>query len=501
MGARYSCLALLGGSILVVGCGNSAGGASQAAAGATARSGQGGGTEKATLGGTSVVQGGGTGPHASGSTAAPSSAIGGSSVSAGGRSDPGSASTVIGGRAASGGTSAVTSSAGQAGMVGAHCAPNEPYSFTEAGKHEKSCYVDPVVFQIPNPSAVFSVRDFALPNPMVANVPYAISEVVKGYGPLSLELWGTDSECGKGKELLWWAPMMSGIVCAEFIPTAAHSHVLAVLRQLKDADFLHYHQELGLCPAGTCPAGACGNGLAPGKALSAPLGGYATGSGMSNYRTSDASIPGGGQLTLVSPSGRSALTVGEVRALSHGVFRMASTDPAFGDAWYCLGEGSTMTQLDEKNATISFKNITRLADCSKKTGSNTAMLEIAEYRATVTSTLAELVGTDLNSNQRCVTQLCRFSVSAAPKFTWLGLRTAQDLGTNSAPTRVNADVVEAEWLVQESDDAPFRMACATTGNVLYDPEATTKVTLSNVSSFVSCPGEAIANNTLEIALQ
>lgn len=491
MGVDHSFIAVLGGALLALGCGKESGNAGQ-----TDRGNAGG----ASTSGTNVVQGGAKPTQASGSSTTRSTRSDNSSGGMTGFATSRTSALLVGGNTAFGG-SASTNSVAQAGAIGAHCATNGAYTWVESNQHQKSCYIAPETFEIPNPSAVFGVRDIALVTPMVANVPYAISEALQGHGPLSLELWGTDAECGKGKELLWWAPMQSGIVCAEFTPSADHSHVLAVLRQLRDADFFHYHAELGLCPQGTCPAGANGYGRTAGTALSAPLGGYEPGAGMSNYRTSDASLLGGGQLTLVSASGGSALKVGEVRALTHGVFRLPAMDPEFGDAWYCLGEGSSMTQIDEKNANLSFKHITRLADCAKKSASNTAYLSITDNRATVASSLADLASTDLGANQRCVTNRCRFSVTAAPKFAWLGLETTDDLGTYSAPTRVTADIVEAQWLVQESDDAPFRMACATTGTVYYDPDATTEVTLSNLSEFVACPGEPIANDSLEISLQ
>ena len=424
-----------------------------------------------------------------------------------------------GGLTASGGGSGGASATGGGGSPGvggggaidgglpasAACTPGVgtgPLSDTEL-----DCTNDGTTFGIPNGAAV-SGTIYVLPSPLVAGANNALSFVLSGWGPFNFELWGTNtpSPC-MAEELLWWGPFGAGTQCAQFKPSKAYTNVLFIQRQMYTSHNYSFAMPSSmLCPGGTCPAGTTGTGKTSDAPITAPLGDYE----LSRYDR----VALGWDMTL-GRTGRMTVSwlgdvkpAGQAQPLSAGVFRLPATD-SYGDTWYCIGAGSTLTQINDtgpigslKSVQVSLRNITRLGDCGTTPGSGSlsAAMDYAPNSsnlfADISGSISSWTGTGLTANQYCSGPFCNFRFRGSSQSHFLHLTTTADnLGVN---TTAPIPVTEATWLVQASTTEPFSMACSTEGTLNLDNNGPSTLQLAKVTGPLPCPGTAIPNNSLDL---
>lgn len=479
--------------------------------GAGGRPGASGGAGMAQQGGAASGMGA-TGGNVSGGGNAhagfrASAGLGGSPTgAAGGRAGMTGGSAVGGANASSAGIGAAAggnASAGAAGSAGApnsamHCTPGEPKA-TYPSADVVPCYGDYYTHHLPNPYDI-NLRDFHLATPAAAGEPFAFSTRTMGSGPFEIEVWGANEECGAAEELLWTGPMVTGIQCGEFTPTKTYTHLLYVYRQMyNQSSYAFSMPELALCPSGSCPGGASGEGREPGQALP----GVAL-----VYAVTDYGQPNAFELRLGTYGNLVAFTDGAKAAsgkptrISQGLFRMHEDDP-FGDAWYCIGEGSTITATaesatfaDDATMAVSLKNITRIPACDTLTGSGTATISLAESSDTpdsIVSSFSAISGSDFSVNRRdCIGTDCSFDFDPPASLLTrrhLFLKAAASVGTFFEPTAVPTPVTDAIFFVQ-SDTGVLTIACASSGTITYDPNTMTSIELDAMPA-LSCPGEPI----------
>jgi hypothetical protein len=372
---------------------------------------------------------------------------------------------------------------------------------------ELDCTNDGTTFGVPNGAAVTG-KVYVLPSPLVAGANNALSFVLTGAGPFNFELWGTNtpSPC-KGEELLWWGPFGAGTQCAQFKPSRAYTHVLFVYRQIYSSNSYSFGTPSSmLCPGGTCPAGTTGTGKTSDAPITAPLGNYE----LSRYDR----VALGWDMTL-SRTGRMTVSwlgdikpAGQAQPLSAGVFRLPATDP-YGDTWYCIGAGSTLTQINEtgsigslKSVQVSLRNITRLGDCGTTPGSGSLSVAMdyapqsSNLFADISGTISSWTGTAFTANQYCSGPFCNFRFRGSSQSHFLHLTaTADNLGVS---TTAPVPVTEATWLVQPSTTEPFSMACSTEGTLNLNNNGPSTLQLAKVSGPIACPGTPITNNSLDL---
>lgn len=427
---------------------------------------------------------------------------GGTSPDAGGSAG---GSTGNGGSTASGGTGGMQGTGGSGGSAPrAHCSPGTSYEYPYAGSPAlaTNCYLAGNDIGIPNDSFLF-IDDIALSEPLRAGESSSFSvEMTHTGSEGTLELWGADERCGQVSELLYWGPLESNVLCATFTPTAAHSHLVMVMRPFDGGNFSAEVGTMTVCGVGsTCPSGSNGSGLSPGVTLAPPLGNYSGGAG---------SIAGGGGWVFdVGTGGRMVLFVGSPSAdlgvprdVTHGFFRMPSAD-AFGDAWYCAGTGSTMTRFDlGEGFDVSLQNITRLS-CLPSGTDTVSVTAQADYSAVITSSFPELAGAATVGDTNCNGLSCafRYYQASTSLYSFVELTTLDDVGTSFNPTRVNAAVSGARWITAASNAPPVKLACGNGGTVLFDPDATTTVSVDGMSAFAACPGAPVTKNTLSFHVE
>lgn len=351
------------------------------------------------------------------------------------------------------------------------------------------CYGDPLAFGLPNGLGA-QVSDFTLEVPAVAGEPYAVSVRHDGVGPFNVEIWGTNEKCGRAEELLWWGPHVDGTQCAEFTPTRAYSHFLYVYRRLTDENYGFSLAEVTLCASGSCPAGADGEGLRPGRPISGSPLHYeitATNSLRNGY---DWEIGGYGRMVLFREG--SEQPVGTPTPIARGFLRMPKDDP-FGDAWYCVGEGSTLTETQEDGPfDVVLKGLTRLPSCEGRARTETASIVISNFMADITSSLGDFAGTGITPTENsCLGTYCAFLLRNIPVHRWLYVTPAASVGNYLEPIATPTDIVEATLFFQVDPAEPVRIACGTTGTISYDPGATTSLELPELSDYFACPGEPI----------
>ena len=102
-----------------------------------------------------------------------------------------------------------------------------------------------------------SVISYQLPQPMKAGQPYVFSlNHSNSNFTGDLQLWGTDSSCGPGLEMLWTEPVTSKIFCVTMHPTADHSYILFVTHHTGKGDASSAASNTTgqtACPTATCP--------------------------------------------------------------------------------------------------------------------------------------------------------------------------------------------------------------------------------------------------------
>jgi hypothetical protein len=305
--------------------------------------------------------------------------------------------------------------------------------------------------------------------------------------------------CAPMTELLWWSWVEDRRVCATFTPSQDTTRLSLLIRQQTPlrAQFSLGMRDVSICPMGSCPGEQAGHGLAPGVTLQPPDQLYAT----LNPHLGFYYALGGyeeGFFVLRYEDGQAGLTE-EPRSLRQGVLRTGPYD-RYGDAVYCAGAGSTLTDhREDREIEVRLEGLTRVA-CDGG-GSGTATISIAHASsgdrgtAQVTTSLTSYAASDVPLAGACRGERCHFHFVVNGGMTTqngshLQLVADGDLGTYLSPTGVQRNVVSATWVRMPLDGEP-EAACASGGQITYDPEGTTTLTLSGLDAPSSCPGEAV----------
>jgi hypothetical protein len=198
-----------------------------------------------------------------------------------------------------------------------------------------------------------------------------------------------------------------------------------------------------------------------------------------------------------------------------GGFSRGAAKPAgdrFGDAWYCVGAGSKYTQRDAqgsspKRVELGLRNLTRLPSCSGHLGSTrvSANIKGGLGRTTVTSSDAALAGTAFTSFDRsCGGTACQFSFddAAAMRHGLLDVQVASAFSGTFGAGPESRSIASATWFATaDATSNGVGMRCASTGMVEYDPSNGAQVELTDAGPFVSCPGQAVTEDSLDFVLK
>jgi hypothetical protein len=479
--------------------GDDGGSAGQAASG-------GGGQSGASSGGGG---GSGSGATSGGGGAGASSGGGGSAATSGGtNASGGSGGTGAGG---SGGDALADQ---DACTEATHHIPSFFFRYDEA-LILTNCGVEPTNHRalesgVSNVDSTRGADELILVAPILAGTQAAISvatETTPTDG--TIELWGGAGEmCGPMTELLWWNHVEDRRVCATFTPSQDVTRLSLLIRQQTPlrARFSGGMRDVSICPTGSCPGEQAGFGLAPGVTLQAPDQLYAT---LSPHLGFYYALGGyeEGLFVLRYEDGQSQLTE-EPRLLKQGALRTGPFD-RYGDAVYCAGEGSTLTDYrEDREIAVRLQNLTRLA--CEGGGSGTATVSIAHTSsgdrgtAQVTTSLPGYAASDVPLAGECRKDRCHFHFvfdggMTIQQGTHLQLVADGDLGTYLSPTGMARNILSATW-VHMPLDGDVEAACASGGQIDYDPEGTTTITLSGLDDPSSCPGEPVTPSETEIWL-
>lgn len=265
--------------------------------------------------------------------------------------------------------------------------------------------------------------------------------------------------------------------------------------------------ELAFCPAGSCPAGAEGQGLEPSSPVTpAPLV-YVNATVGQDQRSFDLGLDVYGHAVLMLDSSKQAK--GTPNEIKQGVVRLGPDDP-FGDAWYCVGKGSTVVEVvndpgafEYVTHQVSLKNLTRLPACASKVGTGTASLEITAEGTTITSSFGDLGLTNpYAQEQSCVGTNCKFLIaeteSGDPKR-WLFVTPAKSVGNYFEPTNTATDIATSILFNRLSPSLPIEISCSQSGSLTYNPAGTTSISLESMSQYFACPGEPVALDQLDFS--
>jgi hypothetical protein len=456
-------------------------------------------------------------------TDAPISAAGGSSGASAGGSIGSGGRTGSGGSAGSGGSTladaAIRDSQADGGTdalaadgatASAHCTPGTtgiaPWTFYSWDSCAPPTYPEAEQRGFPNGHNL-NLQSFAWPSAMIPGIRNAFSLAISGNGPIDIELWGNHSLCGNAEELLWWTPLASGTLCAEFTPSQAFTHATIVYRQIHNGNYAFGPSAVTMCPGGSCPGGTVGEGKQPGTKLVAPIG---------NYEQMSADWFAGGAWELVF-GGQGRIISGwlgnynqmdKPQALGPGVVRMPGSD-RFGDAWYCIGDGSfVVPRIDgsgfHRAFEVSLRGLTRLGACAGASGTGSLSASIANNEAALTTSITAWQASKLQADlDSCTGQRCSFRLVGDPQLYAIITQNSGDTGSYYSPTHATVPVSEATCLFQPSRTAPFQLACATSGSLYYDPgtTGTSTFTLSNLGNPVSCPGAPVDDDQLDFTVE
>jgi hypothetical protein len=340
------------------------------------------------------------------------------------------------------------------------------------------------------------LQDLLLTAPLVPGQPYAITlsppnNWMKG----QIEIWGSDDACSVD-ELLWYGDMDGRAQCVELMPTRPHARLQFVSRRLTPGgSFLAGSGPVVLCPGGSCPAGSDGHPLAPGVTLEPPIGAYALECTGAEVRGRSCETGVLGQLLLIDEPGASDPMY---RYFASGVFRLPPNDP-YGDAWYCIGGGSRLLEADDHSRQdIHLAGISKLPPCQGGTGTASFDWVRSASTVSVTSDVTELAGTDLRRKSRCFLNRCRFSFYDSVARSVTHLFVTLDGNVVDASGSVDLQVLEAAWFTVPATGSPVRRACSTSGVLHYDYGASSSLELDAIGDFMSCPGEPVAETTLDL---
>jgi hypothetical protein len=386
-----------------------------------------------------------------------------------------------------------------------HASMCNPVTQTLTYEQAERCTNDPFLeSRVPN-LVNAAVTRFELARALTPNVRAAV--VVNIELPdarMAVELWGAKAECGAVEELLWTSKSTGKTLCAEFVPSQAFTRLVAVFRRLDEfsGSFSVWPSELSLCASDSCAETPDGEGRSA-SLTPRPLIGFYKITGGGALPGYDWHVGAWGRMVLARDSSSSNLPT-ITQQLASGIFRMPPHDP-YGDAWYCVGEGSTVVHNREsKTYTVDLNNITRLPSCSKGTDSASISDLPKTFVSDVTGTLSPFNGTQLFTDLFCRSNLCSFSFrnDATSSYSFLQLETDTDPETYSFPPRMTRAVLRADWFYLPQARTPFQRACGASGTVHYDADATTSVSLTNMSGLMtSCPGLPVADNRLTLTLR
>ncbi|MEP6653508.1 MAG: hypothetical protein ABJA82_09135 [Myxococcales bacterium] len=189
---------------------------------------------------------------------------------------------------------------------------------------------------------------------------------------------------------------------------------------------------------------------------------------------------------------------------------MPATDP-FGDAWYCAGEGSTLTEVRKDNGftsslQFSMRGVTRLGECGETAGTASISASIypssttgTYFAADITGTISAWNGTDMVASPNCYGSACNMRFRNAGQEHFVHVQTT--LTDISLDTMGPTSVTSAVWLVQPSTTQPFAMACSSEGTLNYKSNEPSTLQLAKVTSPRSCPGTPIANARLDFTVE
>jgi hypothetical protein len=346
---------------------------------------------------------------------------------------------------------------------------------------------------------------------MVAGQPYTLSVPVQYMGAgATVELWGADKLCNASSELLWWSdavpsgpetPTETMTYCATFTPTRAYSSVVLAKRMVVDGP-RHTFQAgpMTACgEAGSCPGGATGHGLAPGAPLKAPIGPYKYVFGLKQGNDMYEFFTGAIGRVIVDLG--AAPSADMATAVQQGVFRMDPADP-FGDAWYCLGPGSTIKLVydaDRKQGyEVSFRNVTRACSGS---GNGTVSISDSGMAFNVASSFGLPTGpTGFNSSAcRYIRCWARYEAPAAVQ-NFFYASTPTSVGHSNDPITTPTNFVDT-FLVRLEHGAPLQMACGTQGTVTYAPEGTTTMDASAMTAWATCPAAPASGASVDFSFK
>lgn len=485
-------------ALVMVACGDSGGSTGHPVAGASGAAHSGAsGVAASSSGGTKT---GGAGTPGGGSSSAGASDNAGS-ANAG--SNAGGA-LAQGGSDALGGQGNAGDSSGGAADLGQKCEPGTTYS-TPYGTIASNCYSwGDTHAGIPNLRPT-SLRDLKLPQATTPGTPYALS-LGMGYGSTdaTIELWGSDGSCGNSNELVWWGPMRSGEICAEFTPTQAHSHLLMVWRPAWKS-LGAQHDTVTLCPAGSCGDHNDGKGLGAGDPLNAPRGAIQVNAGIKAGPLQFSPKVGYGYMEL---RGQESVTMGgPPAAVQSGYFRFHQSE-GYDDAWYCPGAGSKLAWVGDKRVHLDLSAITRVANCktaSGGTGTATLTLPTVTGAAPIVSNMPEFA----DSGGKVWSNGCFESATKAPctlEYTFtdgreLRLHAFQADAQRTQGTSKIHDFTDTALIVMPVGYGPAQVACAGQGTATFAADGSLTISLSQITPLGSCPGQAIADSAFSTDIQ
>lgn len=361
---------------------------------------------------------------------------------------------------------------------------------------------------IPNTQRT-SFRSIQLPEPTVAGESYALALNLPSAGEGDqIELWGAKESCGEAEELVWFGPMTAGELCAEFVPSDAYSSLVMVWRELR-GELGASWESVTLCPTGSCGGNAYGTGLASdGVPLEASIGPFE-----GNERLPRGPLEASIQVHtgFVRLRGPEEAVVGQKVSVRAGYFRLSEAyDQPFSDAWYCVGDGSSFTFLEEETdnledyASFEFENITELARCPAQPGPyhlnytigavrqiTDVDTDLPEFGSEVAN--ATIAGCDRSNLYGYCHQ--EFAYETQPETRIFGYTVPGQTEGNNVLTFKDVAVIQMT-------DAGPRAACATAATVTIMDDNSMNFELSGVTDWQTCSqGDPATPNTFHGELE
>lgn len=188
---------------------------------------------------------------------------------------------------------------------------------------------------------------------------------------------------------------------------------------------------------------------------------------------------------------------------------MSRTD-RFGDFWYCVGEGSTLTLREDENIEDpALRNITRVT-CAAPSG-GTLAIEPAGEEQTLTSSFVELMASTQLSQYSlsCEWKECRlYYAPSAATDAMATLTLDTNIGSNAITpagpmplTTEPVGVVDAFVITVPKDGSAMRYSCGTIGSLQLNAGTSAyHAEVTDLNAFVGCPGEPIDTESHDIVL-